>query len=516
MSKDLVVIEAPGKLRAVYRSFAELRCDVEVVATIGHIYENSPTFDRLGIAMVDGELVETERTPQRLDSFAYLQERLKACRGRMLVATDDDQEGHVIAQDIAELVGRLRLDRPLLRVKPQAMTASAWKLALDHAAPIDPAAALAGTARRIADRLIAASLSDVGKGRIVGRVQSALIGLAEQGRLQTRVVHVQCAAADGGRPFTGRGTVSPAVWSSAHLTTLPPLDVAAASSEPLQQPFHGGDALLALHDQLGMSIAEAGELLQSMYEAGEVSYPRTAARGLRRDGIEAVAMLARSKGIRQFQSGVLEHSAAVSGESHQGLHLPLGPMIDKLNLGRPLRLCRDMREAAGVVIARQTIESGATVMRERPVLAALPAWARELDWSRESRAPVFPWRSSDKRAGRAVELDAALVHTQIQHELGRPSTWGSHATRAAASGYLRAEGDLTLHGRIHASGLPVVLKDPRTSVAIERVLSDPDLSVYERVSGALKLAMGGDQQAASDLLQSLSTELAHATPQFGF
>lgn len=500
---DLVVIEAPGKLATVHRCLEQQGRAVSVVATLGHLYRYPPDPDRVGIAWVGDELVE-ERVPERPETLAFLRKALAACSGRVIVATDDDAEGHVIAQDVARLAQAVGVAGPVLRALPHAMTPEAWAEAVDTARPLDPEDARPGTARRMLDRLIAqASRRASGGGRPVGRVQAALLGLGAAARIPDRMVSVGAPAADGGAPFLGVGPLH----GDLPAEPLPVLPVDTTATESLAEAMHGGDALLALSSQLGMPIGEASALLQSMYEVGEISYPRSSGRGLRADGAAAVAMLARSHAIRAFTAARLPSLPPTAGPAHEAVHLVLAGMIERLDLGRPLRLCATVREAAATVIGRRCIEAGIGITRDRPVRGALPAWARDLDWHRDGRRPALPWRPGSPARERRLDLATGVVHVQIATGLGRPSTWARHAERCAASDWFSPDHTLALPGRVSLQSVTTALRDPDTSVAIDRVLGDARLRVRERVVEALTLALDNDPAAARHVIE----ELAHET-----
>ncbi len=507
---DLIVIEAPGKLGSVYRCFDRMGRPITAVATLGHIYKNQGPLDRAGMAWVDGALVETDRVPERPDALAHLRAALARCTGRVVIATDDDTEGHVIAQDVAQLAVDVGVAGPVVRVLPHAMTPEAWREAMDAARPLDPEDARVGTARRLLDRLIAFVSIQTTGGRPVGRVQSALLGLGGTDQVPDRAVCVPAPAADGGTPFMGVGGFHGPIPSEA----LAPVPVATTSTEPLGELMHGGDALLALQAQLGLPIGEASALLQSMYEAGEISYPRASGRGLRADGAAAVAMLARARAVRSFSAQLLPLLAPNTGPAHESVHLVLGGMIERLDLGKPLRLCADTREAAATVIGRRCIEAGVPVARDRPVLGALPPWARKLDWSRDHRRPSLPWRSSTPPVEQSLDLATGIVRAQLATGLGRPSTWARHAERCADSDWFAPGHGLSIVGRIQLSGVLTPLRDPATSVAIERVLEDVSLSVHERVEEALVLVLGNDRAAAHNVLQELADACPNEVPIF--
>lgn len=495
---DLIVIEAPGKLRAVHRCLEALGRRAEVAATLGHLYDNPPTLAPLGMALEGERLVETLRR----DAHPGVREHLIRAidrASRVIIATDPDSEGHVIAQDVADLVHERAPDLPVVRACPHAMTPAGWRQALERLSPLDPEAARPGTARRLLDRLLAFASMKEGDATAVGRVQSALLGLADRGGIPDRAVCLTAPAADGGGAFVGRGVLhgAPVSWE------LPPLPTDEVTTEPLSGLMNGGDALLALHDQLHMPVGEAASLLQAMYEAGEISYPRASGRGLRSAGAQAVADIARARAVRPFQSALLPRLDEGQGPAHEAVHVVMTGMIERLDVYRPLRLARDAHEAAASVIARQCVEAGVAVERTRPVRAALPAWARDLSWERIGHRPALGWRPGRAPAQRALEPAPAALHAQLAHGLGQPSTWARHAERLAGSGWLSPSHGLSVAGRLQCARVRQALRASATSVAIDGVLRDEALSVRERVVKALAMALDGDETAVGRVLDAL-------------
>lgn len=72
----------------------------------------------------------------------------------MLIATDNDQEGHVIAADVVGLMEATGCRQPAYRLVLNGLTRDAMVKGLAQLTPVDIALANAGVARRIVDRLI--------------------------------------------------------------------------------------------------------------------------------------------------------------------------------------------------------------------------------------------------------------------------------------------------------------------------------------------------------------------------
>lgn len=508
MSRDLVIIESPGKLKTLHRVFAEIGLHADVCATIGHFLENPSTLKDLAIEFRDGEFVETKRLPFREDSYRYLCDQIRKCTGRILLATDNDQEGHVIAQDVTTLAARLAPALPVMRMLIGGLDRESVVRALANMQPIDPAKSVSGTARRISDRIIGGCQSDFEQNKPVGRVQSALLGLcADQGLAHTRL-HVKMPCTDGGKPFVGEipvfGASTPAQLIAAlGGLDLPPAPVSRSETRQMGTPLAYGDALLGLHRSLDLDIADAADLLQKMYESGDISYPRTTSQGLSDAGIESVARIARAKGLIAFKKDLLPRVDASS--AHEAIRVLNEERLRSLDIGKPLKLHDTDRDAALSFVARRTLEAGVPVQRDYADLSHAPAWTRDIEWARDARRAVMPWRYPDPPQTVSMDIKAALVDTMMKNGVGRPSTYAQHAARFAERELLDHKFDLTSKGREWLEFAPSALKRADTSVRIESLLETNDASVTELVIHVLEMAADGDAPVLEAIYAQLET-----------
>lgn len=512
-ARDLVVIEAPGKIKTFHRILAEAGIGADVCATIGHFLENPRTLREPALVFRDGAFVETARRPHRADAYSYLCERIKSCGGRILVATDNDDEGHVIAQDVADLAARIAPGTPTLRVLLQSLDAPSLRCALGEASPVEPSAAVPGTARRICDRLIGVTLGDFDGRRPVGRVQSALLGMAADG-IAFGEARVLLPCADGGKPFVGGlplvGEASPADLIAA----LPPLLPAAVVETlvvPLGEPLSYADAVLDLHEHLRMSIADAARLLQTLYEAGEISYPRTASRGYSEASAAQVERQARARGLIAFKRGLLPGVEA--GSAHEAIRVTAEERLRRIEVSKPLKLQANERDAALALIARRSIEAGTPVRRERPDLRGLPESLRGLRWARDTRMAVLTWRYAERAAVQMYEPEAAMVRAMRDRGMGRPSTVADHACRFIERGLVDGRMRLTEKGKAWLSAAPSALRDPATTALIESTLARRDCGVAELVGQAIALACR-EESTRNRVFERIASRSAEVPPRW--
>ena len=204
MAETLVIIEAPGKRaslkdvlgRAGMRGF-------EVEATAGHIAGNPARLSPLGITSSFRETSYAIRE-DRIATCERIREAAQSTTGRIVIATDDDQEGDVIARDVWRLVIAPEDRSRVVRVRLRALSPSEVHAAFEDAAPFDPLSAAKGDARRVLDRLVGALSSAEGA---VGRVQGSLLLALTQQKPVVGVATYTATAEDGCEPWIAQRPV---------------------------------------------------------------------------------------------------------------------------------------------------------------------------------------------------------------------------------------------------------------------------------------------------------------------
>src|SRR5690606_11330657 len=116
---------------------------------------------------------------------------------RVYIATDADQEGDVIAWDVAELISDIH-NEPL-RVRLKGMDEDSVRDAIEMALPVSKRDAVAGRTRAIVDRMIGAVFSK--DGIAVGRVGTALLGVVDKTQPVVGRLRLVAPSKQGGRPW---------------------------------------------------------------------------------------------------------------------------------------------------------------------------------------------------------------------------------------------------------------------------------------------------------------------------
>ena len=496
---ELWVIEAVGKKYILEGILARIGVDARVQATAGHFLEMPRPLKPLGI---DSRMRDFRREPTDIDMVRRIRDMAREA-GRVVVATDADIEGDVIAWDVAELISDIH-PAPA-RVHLKGMDDDSVKEAIASAGTVRKEDAIPGRTRAIVDRMIGSVFSH--DGIVVGRVATAVLGLVANGKPPVWRLNLSAPAKDGGRPWLAECDIRPPMTRKfadrIAATPLPALDL-RASSTFVSPPGHTGDIMVRAAEKLGFTPGETSKAMQRAYESGRLSYPRAGSKGMSRAAARKMRRIVEKAGYK-FDDGAV---ADKGDEPHDAPH-PIG----KADLGlNPAKMGVD--EGIRTMIARDLVRSGQQHVRETPVTARLEAFLIQqgfppdvarmvaaLDWHRD-QGPRFPgqesWQDSEVVQRPA---DAVVLEAMLGADLGRPSTWANSVEKFLDRGLVDGELQLTAKGQAWVDGSPPELLDPRISVAIERACermggampADPDREPWEmlaeRIVGALPEAV---------------------------
>lgn len=379
----LILTESPGTARRLATFFAageacghpegEPHTGVQLppvcMATLGYVLVPPESLNPLALYADEDTHPGTALLEERLVRHPDVLRRiLDAARqtDHIILATDPDEEGEVIAQDLSMIFTEVGLgDVPATRLCLYGLDGASIRDAFAAAESVHLSAmatdwppALPGHARRIVDRWIAGSLGT--QEQPVGRV---IAGFLEAAQRDDRYV----------APTLASGI-----------------------------PAHLGDLLLA-DELMDVPVQGITGALQSLYEAGRVSYPRTDSHDL-----------------------VARHQ-----HSHTALHL-LGKSSQKAEI-------RDMAymEPPGMPL-------------ESRILCAVAR--REMAAEGEGVFPAKSVQSADPMRHTQNLRERAVLRVLLAHGLGRPSTWSGFATKHAH--WVTETGILTGPGRRAASWQP--------------------------------------------------------------
>jgi DNA topoisomerase-1 len=174
MTKDLIIVESPAKVRTI-KKFLGGNYDVE--ASVGHV-RDLPS-NSLGVDEENSFEPEYRTVPGKEKVVKQLRDAA-ARADRVYLAPDPDREGEAIAWHVAELIGDV--NAKYSRIQFNEITSRAVKEALQEPRQLDQNLFNSQQARRVLDRLVGYKLSPllwkkVKRGISAGRVQSVALRL---------------------------------------------------------------------------------------------------------------------------------------------------------------------------------------------------------------------------------------------------------------------------------------------------------------------------------------------------
>ena len=522
----IVITESAQRLRAWYRAVRPMGFHPKGVVSAGLAFRYPGDLDLLGFRFDETGVQEFGRLPHGkfVKRFQGTLETLPADT-TILIATDDDQEGDVVAFDAAQMIQahapsllsrtvRVRaasMDSDDLRSAAEAAIAQAGRTpAGEHPllARMQRAAA-PGRARAVLDRWIGGAYSYDG-GAPCGRVKAAALGavrlwnerpealraIPEIGEIRLRV-----AADDGGAAFTARiplhGPVpsdfeSLLAWHHGaevpgRIVTARPAGAAVAPRDGRTALLNTGDAIVEAARDHGLNVLAAMNGLEFGYHLGKTSYPRTAGRHVSEAVARQMADFAQTFGVPDLPDSLQEWSAPAPGDGpHDALH-PTRRLTARDVEGH-FAAKRRRRGSTSImmgIISERCFEA----MRRNPLSwgsyrpdpgcglsEAEIATLEELVWTRSEAEPLHEAEPPGTEL-RWWPLDSIMVELMMSEEIGRPSTWANHGHALKVSGWLEPGRDgspptLSPRGRDILSRLPPEAADPETSRHIQRILED--------------------------------------------
>jgi DNA topoisomerase-1 len=516
--RDLFVIEAPGKARQLEELLQGLGIEAKVQATKGHLYEMPKRATPLGI---DAGFRDFER--KLIDPQIGVRLREAAMESdNVFVATDADQEGDVIAWDVAELLSDIH-STPF-RVRLRGMDPDSIKEAIDGASLVSKRDAVPGRTRAIVDRMIGGVFSN--NGVAVGRIGSALLGVIRDEAPATRRVLLVAPSKDNGRPWTAecdiKAPITEDIAKKLVAVRFPPLDVESRENSTPTAPANMGQIMVRAGDELDMSPKEASTSLQKLYEAGRMSYPRAGSKGISKSVMRKIARELKKAGYDFNEEKTPDKKA---GDVHDAPY-PIGSVQAQQD---PVR--QGHEEGLRTLVARDLIKTGQTHIHEKGVGATAAAHLRskgfapevceyvgKLHWRRET-GPRYPGQESwPKSKTWSRRPDTVLLEAAVEKGLGRPSTWANHITKFMERQLVDDDLQLTTKGREWIARTPPILLNPQISAAIEQacertvagMMEDPDREPWEILSEKIVTVL--PPEVSRPLLETIDQEPLRPKP----
>jgi DNA topoisomerase I len=501
--KKLVIVEASGKVDSLKRELKTIGLFADVVATVGHIAENPRSLVPIAL---DEDLHELSYG-FREDRGALIEKIRRAAvdADRIFIATDDDEQGDVIAWDVARLLSEQAQDMSdrLFRVRLRAITGPELQSAFTgHLSQQFEPYARNGICLRVLDRAIGGAFTQVSGRDVVpvGRVQSALLAaIAEEPPVAG--LYTLTAKAGDGAVFRGEVPIHSAKELAACERAAAALEAGQGRildhvelEASVSAPWGYEQVVAEVSERLKVPVDQAADLFQEAYEKGRVSYPRVRSGAYTREAVEVAAALARHnrcsfdgsrlrtrEGDKERGTGSGDQAAAANLPAHEAPRVYDEEMV----LGRPLNVLAPV-DAVAVLVARNMIES-AQVRRVRRITVEAEGLTLTLDYMQD--ASRRNWKRAEPEPGyRPWPRELALLHYMSERELGRPSTVVGHAVRTVQRGLVEDTGvavSLSARGERWLERARQVGVTAGTAKEMERALERPMRDPYARAAEIL-------------------------------
>ena len=480
MAVNLFVIEAPGKRRGLFEALRRIGVrEVAIEATVGHLCANPESLKPLGINTAFQETAYRVRPDREQAAASIAAAAFNAAR--IYLATDDDQEGDVIARDAFSLCVPPEHRHKVRRLRLKSLAESEIVAALKAAEPFDPSMAAQGDARRIIDRLIGGLSSPDGG---VGRVQGSLLLALKEQRPVVGVVTHTLAATDGQGAFVAQQPVFGGQQVPEALDIRSPVAVATSARSTLAaRPLNHDEIVLAASLRTGAEIGDVSRAMQSLYERGRLSYPRAKDCALSTESVRRLAQVARGNGAT-FRSELFRGVRELGG-AHA--HEAPNPMVLDVPVNRSIELMT-LEEQVLVTLTQNLIEAGIEARLETPHLSGLPAVAGGLPWRRLAPVGMRIWESVPATAGfKEWTAQQSLLHFMMKNQLGRPSTIVAHIGKFLTRDLVTKSFEFTGKGHDWAVNVERHFGDRNLSALIEKYIDSNKNSTDEMVRSAIEL-----------------------------
>jgi len=483
MANTLFIIEAPGKRKGMLNMLwrAGMR-DVEVMATVGHIGTNPEGFKPLAVDM------EYHETAYRLkpDKEQLAVDIGNAARvaKHIYIATDDDQEGDVIARDVLRFCLREEERSRVLRVRLKALAPGEIQAALADAAPFDELSAAQGDARRIIDRLIGSLSND---SRVVGRVQgSMLLSLQEQHPVVGMMTYSMQAADN-----KGNWIAKLPVFAGQKIPGDSQVDGISGTGRSVMatlasRAMNHDEILISASMATGQGIGAVAQAMQSLYEHGQMTYPRAKDRAITPDAFRRLQTIARMNGAGFDPARFL----AIRQPGGEHTHEAPNPMVLDVPVNRHFDLL-SLEEQVLVHLTRNLIDCGIPCQFETPRLfdlAKLPPEMAALHWHRVIPTGDRLWADKPIEPGfQAWTKEQSMLHFMSKNGLGRPSTMVTHVEKFLSRHLVDECFELTEKGREWSAQIGELFGQQNVSRMIENHIDSNKSTPSQMVADMIEI-----------------------------
>lgn len=515
MADTLIVIEAPGKVKLLSKILAELSISGQVIATRGSLYDMP--IDQLGLD--PSNLKPTKWVAISEGTIRFLSQRFRDAK-KVFIMTDADRAGELIAAQVVTLLRKNNSTAEVLRITASALNTESVRHAFSAPRNIDRDVCLTMMATRAIDRAIGYLCSDRSIHQTAGRISSK-IAQAINERPLSRWRLMGSHPSEPGWRISAKGPDSKKASLHALEKAFKNFDERLMQPAPvrnLTKPppplLTGGDTLLFVAGQLDIPLDEAEKLIQSAYERGAISYPRTDSQEITlqtRTMLEG-AMRQLGKRVRPFNMPL---GAPVKPASAHEAVYPASPQL----FYSPSLVGLSKHDAVPNMIARRTFASLSPDAKVKSLTVPQEVISAFLQSNSLPDLDVRIWKDVPETVGwlaferdfvrpaevSAVDLDHAILERLIEKNIGRPSTVVGHITNALKRRWVSSAGVLSDKGK---SAL-TYLRD-----SFPGLLNGKDLEKFfvgrhfPTITSAIEAGLGEMQMSYQDLIEAAKVATA--------
>ena len=456
MSKNLVIVESPGKVKTIQKyldgfslphdslesdSPKKGKDSFKVVSSYGHVRDLPKK--GLNLEPENGWQANYQLLPDKSKVITNLRSQAEKA-DQIFLATDLDREGEAIAWHLREMIGGP--DERFGRVVFNEITESAIHEAFEKRGRIDEDRVNAQQARRFLDRVVGYKLSPllmqkIARGLSAGRVQSVAVRLIVEREREIRAfnpkeywrVYADLARSSDQEALKfevfrhqGENFEIPNAATAEHVVytitsnsvSVGSINTRNTSSSP-SAPYITSTLQQAASTRFGYSVSRTMRLAQDLYEAGLITYMRTDSTNISEEAQNGAAELVKSRFGDEYLPDKPNEYSSRSGaqEAHEAIR-PSNVKLDlaTLNSGTnsPLNAVQlRNRQAAGRLydlIWRQFIASQMTPARYKQTTVI--ANAAEYDLRIRGRRTLFKGHTAVAPPTRANDNEIELPDYQ--------------------------------------------------------------------------------------------------------
>ena len=481
------IIESPGKIDTIRRlALSSLYTSkIRVVATNGHLFDLPKK--TVGVKYTAHNVsadyvIINPRVMQKIENATRDADHV-------IIATDNDVEGEVIADEVAQHIQHKKTDRMRLTNLNQ----ESFDAAYNSLSTIDDNLVFEGKARRLLDRLIGYQLTtNINQSAAfpIGRVKSPVLACIKDNPTRFSSGEIQLVNKDKVVLITlAHNITSDRFKAIKRIVTALEFPIVESSHERVTlaqyTPWSYPDFLKASMKELDITISEAAKCAQELYEDGKISYPRTESKSISASEEKRLNELRQRFGLKT------ETHKRISAEPHSAIL----PLTDDIHFSVPQNALH-INDRALQLIASNLLHEGDTTAYKCTLLPACETYnswktaelmpeiasVQYFQYIKHSTIPLSPVKSH------WVSNEEKVLDTMIECNIARPSTYASISTEVAKKylnnfGQINARGELCLE---YAQSISSEILNYHLGHEIKKSLKQKGQTISDRVNKALQ------------------------------